>query len=106
MTIKSVIIKLIIVFAVLFAIGGWVAVGQGLEIFGEIFKGFFPVFFEVAKNSVEDYLNSPYFIVGAVVSIASAFGIWIGATGEYAIFLVVSIICEVVSLASILSNLL
>lgn len=95
---------MVFIFAILFAVGGWVAVGQGLEIFLGVFKGFFPIFFEVAKGSLEDYLTSPYFIVSVIMSIASAYGIWFGKTGGKVLFLVVSIICEVISLASILSN--
>ena len=97
-------IKLAIFLGVLFAIGGWAALGQGLEIIGTVFKGFFPILFDVAKSSLEDYLTSPYFIVGVIMSIASAFGIWFGAKGGKILFLIVSIICEVFSLASILAN--
>lgn len=97
-------IKLGIVLCVLFAIGGWAALGQGLDVIWTVFKGFFPILFDVAKSSLEDYLTSPYFIVGVIMSIASAFGIWIGAKGGKVLFLIVSIVCEVISVASILSN--
>ena len=90
----------------LFAIGGWAALGQGLDVIWTVFKGFFPIIFDVAKSSLEDYLTSPYFIVGVIMSIASAFGIWIGAKGGRILFLVVSIICELLSLASIMANLI
>ncbi len=77
---------------------------EALGVIGEVFIAFFPVFFNVAKSSIEDYLASPYFITGVVMSIASAFGIWFGAKGGKLLFLVISIICEVISLASILMN--
>ena len=102
--IKNAIVRFLIFFAILFAAGGWVAVGQGLEVFGTVFKGFFPIFFEVAKQSLEDYLTSPYFITGVIMSIASAFGIWFAARGGRVLFLVISIICEIISLTSILMN--
>ena len=77
---------------------------ETLGVIGEVFIAFFPIFFDVAKNSIEDYLTSPYFITGVVMSVASAFGIWFGAKGGKLLFLVISIICEVISLASILMN--
>ena len=77
---------------------------EALGVIGEVFIAFFPIFFDVAKNSIEDYLTSPYFITGVVMSVASAFGIWFGAKGGKLLFLVISIICEFISLASILMN--
>ena len=97
-------IKLAIVLGVLFAIGGWAALGQGLDVIWTVFKGFFPILFDVAKSSIEDYLTSPYFIVGVIMSIASAFGIWIGARAGKLLYLIVFIITEILSLASIIAN--
>ena len=77
---------------------------EALGVIGEVFIAFFPIFFDVAKSSIEDYLTSPYFITGVIMSIASAFGIWVGAKGGKLLFLVISIICEFISLASILMN--
>ena len=91
-----------LVFILLF--GGWGMFAEALGVIGEVFIAFFPVFFNVAKSSIEDYLTSPYFITGVIMSIASAFGIWFGAKGGKLLFLVISIICEVISLASILMN--
>ena len=79
---------------------------ETLGVIGEVFIAFFPIFFDVAKSSIEDYLTSSYFITGVVMSVASAFGIWFGAKGGRLLFLVISIICEVISLASILMNVL
>ena len=91
-----------LVFILLF--GGWGMFAEALGVIGEVFIAFFPIFFDVAKNSIEDYLTSPYFITGVVMSVASAFGIWFGAKGGKLLFLVISIICEFISLASILMN--
>ena len=79
---------------------------ETLGVIGEVFIAFFPIFFDVAKSSIEDYLTSPYFITGVVMSIASAFGIWFGAKGGKILFLTVSIIFEIASVVSILANVL
>ena len=79
---------------------------EALGVIGEVFIAFFPIFFDVAKSSIEDYLTSPYFITGVVMSIASAFGIWFGVKGGKILFLTVSIICEIASVVSILANVL
>ena len=97
---------LIIILAIVLITGGIAAFGEALSIIWEGFKGFFPVFFEVMKQPLQDYLTSPYFIVGVIMAIASAFGIWFGARGGRVLFLVVSIICEIVSVVSILTNVL
>ena len=91
-----------LVFILIF--GGWGMFAETLGVIGEVFIAFFPIFFDVAKSSIEDYLTSPYFITGVVMSVASAFGIWFGAKGGKLLFLVISIICEFISLASILMN--
>jgi hypothetical protein len=67
---------------------------------------FFPPFFEDGKMALEEYLTSPYFIVGIIMAIGSAFGIWFGAKGGKVLFLIVSIVCEVASLVSIFANVL
>ena len=69
-----------------------------------ILISFFPFICEAGKIALEEYLTSPYFIVGVIMSIASGFGIWFGVKGGRILFLVVSIICELISLTSILSN--
>ena len=91
-----------LVFILIF--GGWGMFAETLGVIGEVFIAFFPIFFDVAKSSIEDYLTSTYFITGVVMSVAFAFGIWFGAKGGKLLFLVISIICEVISLASILMN--
>ena len=93
-----------LVFILLF--GGWGMFAETLGVIGEVFIAFFPIFFDVAKSSIEDYLTSPYFITGVIMSIASAFGIWFGAKGGKILFLTVSIICEIASVVSILANVL
>ena len=73
----------------------------------EIFIAFFPIFADAAKQSLEDYLTSPYFITGVIMFIlSSGFGIWVGKTGGKVIYLIVSIIAAIISLVSIGSNIL
>lgn len=64
----------------------------------QIFGLFFSIF---GKQIIENYFTSPYFITGVIMSIASGFGIWFGFKGGRRLFLIVSIICEAVSLVSI-----
>ena len=70
----------------------------------EVLIAFFPFFAEVGKMALENYLTSPYFIVSVIMAIASGFGIWFGRKGGKILFLIVSIICEVLSLVSIFAN--
>lgn len=98
--------KIIVIIVVLFCIGGFSLVGEALNIWKEVFVGFFPFFYEVGKMAIEDYLTSPYFIVGIILALLSAVGIWVGAKGGKVLYLIVSIIMEVISLASIFGNIL
>ena len=86
--------------------GGFGVFGEAIGIFTSGLKGFFPIFFDIAQSAIKDYLTSPYFIVGIIMAIASAFGIWFGAKGGKILFLTVSIICEIASVVSILANVL
>ncbi len=96
---------IIAVLVILFIAGGIPAVCVGFETMWEVIKavfiGFFPIIEKGVKVSLENYLTSPYFIVGVIMAIASAFGIWFGAKGGKILWLIVSIICELISLASI-----
>ena len=93
------------IIVILFIAGGTPAVCVGLETMWEaikaVFIGFFPIIEQGVKTSIENYLTSPYFIVGIIMAVASAFGIWFGAKGGKILWLIVSIICELISLASI-----
>lgn len=98
--------KIIGLSAVVLIFGGIGALFTMWESIFQMLAAFFPFICEAGKMALEEYLTSPYFIVGVIMSIASGFGIWFGAKGGRMLFLVVSIICELVSLASILSNVL
>ena len=86
--------------------GGFGALAYFWENVWRALVAFFPFFVEATKQSLEDYLTSPYFITGVIMAIASVCGIWFGAKGGKILFLIISIICEIASLVSILSNVL
>ena len=90
-----------LVFLVFGGTDAFVAFWQGLF---ECFKFMFPLFFDIVKMELEDYLTSPYFITGVIMSIASGFGIWFGSKNGKILFLIVSIICEIAGAVSILMN--
>ena len=98
--------KIIRISLVVLIFGGVGALVTMWDAVFQILVAFFPFICEAGKMALEEYLTSPYFIVGIIMSIASGFGIWFGAKGGRALFLIVSIICELASLASILSNVL
>lgn len=84
-------------------------VGTLIKMWDSVFQiliAFFPFICKAGKMVLEEYLTSPYFIVGIIMSIASGFGIWFGYKGGKVLYLIVSIICEIISLVSILSNIL
>ena len=98
--------KIIGVSAIVLILGG---VGTLAAMWDNIFQFFialFPFICEASKVALEEYLTSPYFIVGVIMSIASAIGIWFGVQGGRILFLIISIICEVASLVSILGNII
>ena len=96
--------KIIGISAIVLIFGGFGALVTMWESVFQIIVAFFPFICEAGKMALEEYLTSPYFIVGVIMSIASGFGIWFGAKGGKVLFLIVSIICEVASLVSILAN--
>lgn len=96
--------KIIGISAIVLIFGGFGAFATMWESVFQIIVAFFPFICEAGKMALEEYLTSPYFIVGIIMSIASGFGIWFGAKGGKVLFLIVSIICEVASLVSIFAN--
>ena len=65
-------VKIIVILAILFCVGGFSLVGESLNIWKEVFVGFFPFFYEVGKMAIEDYLTSPYVIGGVILALMSA----------------------------------
>lgn len=98
--------RVIALLIILLMVGGVPAVLEGLGVLGEVLVGFFPFFYDVGKMALEEYLTSPYFIVGLIMTIGSAFGIWFGAKGGKLLYIIVFAITEIVGLASIFGNIL
>ena len=96
--------KIIGISAIVLIFGGVAALAAMWDAVFQTLVAFFPFICEAGKMALEEYLTSPYFIVGVIMSLASCFGIWFGAKGGKKLFLIVSIICEIVGLASILAN--
>lgn len=96
--------KIIGISAFVLIFGGIGALAAMWDAVFQILVAFFPFLCEAGKMALEEYLTSPYFIVGVIMSIASGFGIWFGAKGGKMLFFIVSIICELLSLISIGAN--
>lgn len=96
--------KIIGISAIVLIFGGFGALATMWESVFQIIVAFFPFICEAGKMALEEYLTSPYFIVGVIMAVGSAFGIWFGAKGGRILFLIVSIICELLSLISIVAN--
>jgi hypothetical protein len=99
--------RIISISAIVLFFCGWSGLATLWMAVKEIFIAFFPIFADAAKQSLEDYLTSRYFITGVIMFLlSSGFGIWVGKTGGKVIYLIVSIIAAIISLASIGSNIL
>jgi len=96
--------KIIGISIIVVIFGGVGALATMWESVFQIIVAFFPFICEAGKMALEEYLTSPYFIVGVIMAVGSAFGIWFGAKGGRILFLIVSIICELLSLISIVAN--
>ena len=101
---KRQLINIGIVFAVLFVAGGFTAVFQGLEIIGQVFVHIFPIFIPAFKQAIEDYLTSAYFIVGVILIVLSSFGIFLSVRAKKVLYLIVSIVVDVLSVLSLIFN--
>ena len=94
--------KIISISTIVFIFYGWTGLSTLLTAVKDTYIAFFPVFAGIAKQSLEDYLTSPYFITGAIMFIlSSGFGIWVGKTGGKLIYLIVSILIAILSFVSI-----
>ena len=98
--------KILTLSALVLLFCGWSALGTLWSGVVQVFVAFVPFFFEGTKIVIENYLTSPYFITGVVMSIASACGVWFGVRGGKVLYIVISFVCLMISLASIGGNLL
>lgn len=101
---KRQLIALGVLFCLLFVAGGFAAVFQGLEIIGQVFSYFFPIFIPAFKQTLEDYVTSAYFIVGVILVALSSLGIYSSVKAKKILYLVVSIVVDVVSVFSLIAN--
>jgi len=98
--------KIFTLSALVLLLCGWSALGTLWSGVIQVFIAFFPFFFKGTKIAIENYLTSPYFITGVVMSIASACGVWLGVRGGKVLYIAISFVCLMISLASIGGNLL
>ena len=60
------------------------------------------IFFSMfGKTIIENYLTSPYFIVGIIMAIGSTLGIWLGVKDGKKLYIIVSIIVLIIELSSV-----
>ena len=78
--------KIIGISVIVLIFGGFGALAVVWESVFQILVAFFPFICEAGKMALEEYLTSPYFIVGVIMSIASAIGIWFGVQGGRILF--------------------
>lgn len=93
--------KLGIIAALIVAFCGWGALGAVISGVWETIVAFWPIVWGCIEYVIEDYLTSPYFITGVIMAIASACGIWFGVKGGKVLYVVVSVIGALISLASL-----
>ena len=101
---KRQLIALGVLLAILFVAGGFTAVFQGLDIIGQVFVHIFPIFVPAFKQALEDYLTSAYFIVGIILIALSSLGIYLSVRARKTLYLIVSIIVDVISVFSLIAN--
>lgn len=63
----------------------------------------FPLF---SEKIIENYLTSPYFIVGVIMMICSSLGIYFGVKGGKALYIVVALVVLAIDLVSMGANIL
>lgn len=101
---KRQLIALGVLLAILFAAGGFTAVFQGLDILRQVFVHIFPIFTPAFKQALKDYLASAYFIVGVILIVFSSLGIYLSVRAKKTLYLVVSIIVDLISAISLMAN--
>ena len=102
---KGQLIKICIFLGLLCAVGGVAAAIAGFEIICQTVVAFLPIFKPVIVQSFKDYLTSARFITASILMVLSSFGIYLTAKKKKILFMIVSIILDVIMIASIISNL-
>lgn len=93
---------LIFILGLVFVQDGLAGVGQVLGCMWDGFSLVAPYSLAIIEHGLEEYITSPYFIVGIIMSIASAYGIWFGVKGGKVLYALVSGACEIASVVSLI----
>lgn len=83
--------NLIIPFAVILCFGGIPALHATIEGLKELFVVSLPIFTDIVKQEIENYLTSPYFITGIILNVFALFGIWLGKEKSKIVYGIISI---------------
>ena len=89
----------------IFIVGGFAALFEGIEIIGQTVAAFLPVFKPIIFQSFKEYLTSARFITAAIVFVLSSFGIYLTAKKKKMLLMGVSILLDIIMLVSIIANL-
>ncbi len=89
----------------LLVVGGIAAAAEGLEIIGQTIAAFLPVFKPILVQSFKEYLSSARFITAVIVLALSSAGIYLTAKKKKTLFMIVTILLDVIMLISIVANL-
>ncbi len=91
---------------VVFLVGGWSMLKRLWGGVLQVLTALFPIFADIGIMKLEDYLTSPYFISGVIMSVLSLFGIWLGKKKGKVLYIVVSLVLLIIDLFSIASNII
>ena len=94
-----------ILLILLLIVGGPSAFFQALGLLAEVFFRIFPIFAPAIEQAIEDYLASPYFIVGVIIFACSLAGIVLSIRQRKILYIVISGLVNLITLVSIVSNL-
>ena len=97
--------KLGVILILLFIVGGFAAVFQGISVIWEVLVHIFPIFEPYFEQALEDYLTSAYFVVGIIILLLSSIGVYLSVKSRKILYFIISSIIDVISLISIISNL-
>lgn len=89
--------NLIIPFAVILCFGGIPALHATIEGLKELFIVSLPIFTDIVKQEIENYLTSPYFITGIILKVFAVFGIWLGKEKSKIVFGIIFVVLAVIN---------
>ena len=103
---KKIIIPVIVLLIIIFIVGGFHILFQGMEKLIQVLVNFFPLFKPIIKHSLKKYIRSSYFISSIIIFIFSTLGIIFSAKKRKTLILIISSILDIISLLSVISNLM